>query len=933
MDELLQKTNKVFSEQKLLGNYDFSEEEYSFMLNKVGRLCYKLLYYGEEFEARYHKLIFITLVEITKRWKDSEKEDDDEENFRFWDYISKFLIGEDNINQKLYHAFTVLISQMGNRRMLPTVLTGKRYYSTLMMHSFAPKNSIFSFFDLCYNIFKKDLEFGFTSDDEWLCEVVAEQMKTVLGGGYREDKKVSIGSSAYSIKIGLRSFSLHEDLSLEFINFIKDTFYQINKLFNRERINASTRLDNYIIEWWENRIEFENVACNTNGKKVGTTVTKDNIVAKYIRDENLVYLYIPSVRLDNDSCNVWITVYVKEEQVISEEIRTIKGELVYKSKPIALELNKLLMYYDIINIKVEIRENNSVIFNSEKTKSSSLNREFILFDREKEVFSQLNIPANYFVYSKDIDALKSVPHELTTCGTNFYSIYPKVGESLTGITKQVLFVDKIKSACLGKNICLIGNLLNVEWHLDEISCVVYASSVKLIIPVNFNLKVLELRIDKKTYKLIEINFESIENDCYQFELISLGLIHEGYPTEISVFSYEKEKTILNETIIVFPNLDIQFNHPFYYGDIVRKLTVNNGIEDQELTWSNKDNEIVCPFNDGILLIKVIYLKWRINNNEWKNEPINRKLWYKEFLENGDLLEIDNPIEDKDITIFGKADGEPFEIARNKIGKYEIGRSIFSYEGKRDISVYFLCGKYCFELFTIATKNHFTANPLLYINGKVFWNVEETFVGDKNNEFFLVIKSNDNNLRTKITNINSEIKNLNEDICKVQVKIKDQNIFLKTESYQLIYEGELLIGSPEKFKFKNKIISLISANCFNFKSSEWIPINPKYFIRKLKLVQEYENTYYAGQLCMVNHDGGIIVVNTMKNEKGEYDNINPVRVEFRDNSTLWLVAGWEGGNDFIGNLFYNMRLKDLCNIQKQDNRFDEINLYKYKEEDV
>ncbi len=41
---------------------------------------------------------------------------------------------------------------------------------------------------------------------------------------------------------------------------------------------------------------------------------------------------------------------------------------------------------------------------------------------------------------------------------------------------------------------------------------------------------------------------------------------------------------------------------------------------------------------------------------------------------------------------------------------------------------------------------------------------------------------------------------------------------------------------------------------------------------------------------------------MENEKGTYDKINPVRIELRDNSTFWLVAGWEGGNDFIGNLF-------------------------------
>ncbi len=106
----------------------------------------------------------------------------------------------------------------------------------------------------------------------------------------------------------------------------------------------------------------------------------------------------------------------------------------------------------------------------------------------------------------------------------------------------------------------------------------------------------------------ELNYERIESGCYQYGLKQLGLILKTILLKFHLYSYEKEATILSETIIVLPNLDIQFNHPFYYGDIERKLTVNNGDECQELTWSNQDNEIKCPFNEGILLIKIAYFK-------------------------------------------------------------------------------------------------------------------------------------------------------------------------------------------------------------------------------------------------------------------------------------------------------------------------------------
>ena len=932
MDELLQKINKNFSEHKLLGNFDFTEDEYSELLEKVGLLCNSLLNSDNVFEDKHHKLIFTTLVEISKRWKDSNNEHNIEEKSHFWNYISKHLISKDSINPKLYHAFTDVILKLGRRELLPVVLTGKKYYSTLMMHSYSPKNSLFSFYDLCYNIFKKDLDFGFTNADEWLCEIVAAQMKTILSGGYREDKKVSIGSSAYSIKIGLRSFSVNENLSGDFVQFIKDTFYQINKLVNREPIDENTRLERYIVEWWKNKTEFEKVSDDTTRKRRVPTVSKENIVAKYFRDENSVFLYIPSIRLDDLYSKVWIEVYVEGKQVLFEEIKTKRGELVVATTQIKSELNKLLENSDTINLQVAINENHTVIFDSERNKATSLNREFILFEGEKEVLSQINKPTNYFVYSKDIDALKAVPEELSTYGTNLYNIYPKAGERLSGIIKQVRFIEKTKTASIGKTACLIGDELNIEWFLDDISCIVYSSDVELLVPENANLKAFELQIDNKAHKLHELTFEKIESGCYQFGLKALGLILENYPTEINLFSYEKESMILSETIIVLPNLEIQFNHPFYYGDLERKLIVKNDDEALELTWSNQDKEIRCPINDGILLIKIPYLRWRINNNEWQNAPSNKKLWYKDFLANGDTLEIDNPKENDDIIIFGRANGKPFEIVKNQSGNFEIGRAIYANESITDITVYIVLRKDIFEIFTVSTKEHFIANPLTYTDGKVFWNVEDSFVGEKNNEFFLIIKSSDNNFRSKISYKNSEIKDFHDDICKIQVKIKDKNIFSKSENYKLIYEGELFIGSPEKLRFKHKKIQLLSANCFDSKESEWIPFRPKYFIDKLKFVQEDENNYYTGQLCVIDKNGETRVINTMKNEKGIDVKTNPVRIELRDNSTLWLVAGWEGSNDFIGNLFCDKSDKSICNIEKQNTRFGEINLYKFKEED-
>ena len=142
--------------------------------------------------------------------------------------------------------------------------------------------------------------------------------------------------------------------------------------------------------------------------------------------------------------------------------------------------------------------------------------------------------------------------------------------------------------------------------------------------------------------------------------------------------------------------------------------------------------------------------------------------------------------------------------------------------------------------------------------------------------------------------NSEITNIYEDVCKIQVKIKDKNIFSKQDSYTTIFEDKLIVGKREQFRFYKKRIVLNSANCFNKNSIIFIP---KYFIDELQYVEEYENVYYKGKLCVIDTAGTTRTLNTMENEKQTYDKTNPVRIELRDNSTLWLVAGYEGGNDF------------------------------------
>ena len=93
INNIVQRVEQVFNENKLIGNHDFTDDEYSFMVDYISDLCNQLNSSNDKyFDKKFDKLIFATLVEISKRWKDMETVEESEENSSFWCFIFKILI-------------------------------------------------------------------------------------------------------------------------------------------------------------------------------------------------------------------------------------------------------------------------------------------------------------------------------------------------------------------------------------------------------------------------------------------------------------------------------------------------------------------------------------------------------------------------------------------------------------------------------------------------------------------------------------------------------------------------------------------------------------------------------------------------------------------------------------------------------------------------
>ena len=932
LTELTQKIKNAIQDNRLVGNTSFSYDEYEALLEYTCRLStivpicskneskIKIAKIIEEIDetgetVKVYETIFVTLVEIAKRWKS----DDDNNDTSFWKFAFKTIGIE--YNQKLYKDYLDVINDLGRTNKILIADTGKEYWATLMMHAFAPIKSIYAFLDLGYNIYKKDLDFNYTESDRSVCGIATVRFCEILQSAVGNNKTVSIGTNTYGVKIGLRTLALNDATQNDFVALLDKTLEIINKLFHRQEFKPEGYFEKLICDWWQNKLAEAGRDRKTVHKSA-PAVSKQNITVKFVRDDDTVNIVIPPIRLDGGTAStIWLSVYVgyNDEQRVSEELFTKIGELTVTTKQKVIDLNKLFQGDEPIKFHVKITENGTVIF------SKIIEKEFLLFSGENEVLSQISKANNYFVYARDINVIKT-PDEISEYASNLYNIYPKAGEILSGTTQQVFFLDKASVVGNKDAVCLLGNLSDCEWQRGDISCAVFCGQVKLLIPDEISVNGLELVVGTKRFLLSEL---AIRREGHQFFDIT-DYIPKLKPSDVSVYSHLKEKQLLCENIVVFPNLSIVFGKEAFYGSDEKKLTISVDDERKNLRWDNIQNEVIYPLNDGNLIIRIPYTRWRIDDNEWRNQPFNKKyMWYKKHFHNGSLLEIDSAIDMENATMFAYIDGQIEVVERNETsGNYAIGKYIYSRENKRKIVFFVLPPskenielkeriKEGIGLFTVATEEHFVSEPLVYSDGKLLWQPEDSFVGDETRQFQADFyrKENEQFSVSGLKFSDDEIEGINEGIYKVKISSREKGLF-KNEA-KLFYEGEIIVGRKEKFHFENKRLKIISASG-ELRVGEnaqmyWKPFKFDYYIDKIEFVERDGYEYYIGRLFVFDNSRKIYL-DKMKNLSNEDEHINPVRIDIVTDNTFELTAGYnnEDESDFLGPLIYDIKQQSICN---------------------
>jgi len=860
---LKDKISEAFKDS-FVGNYIFTPEELNDIYDEVG-LKLRLISneWGASLSPLDYELVFVALVNLAKEW--ASKDD------AFFDYIYKKLLGTNTSNGKAYNQIVNAINKLSNNKIFILDSFTKKYYATICSHAFAPQTSIESFFDMCWEIYCKDLDQQYKENDP-VFGMISNCLQDRFIGKYDEEETLQIGSQAYYFRAGIKGLAIDKcDLLSKLINNVMQI---INSLFNSEPIILNKYLNVLVNNWWmKKELNFGIKKLSRPSNREYVIPEYSQIKPKYIMKNQLVKLFIPSIRLHNNiNYAPYIEIY-SNNQCISEEMGLKGSGILMATIPFEYDVSKL----QINNIRIELTHCGKVIYNS----NDELNREFVFFKDEKEITSQECLPGIYFLYFEDKKLLNRLPLDINKIALNTYSIDAVVGDIIQSNNKTIFFENERSEKPLyfvaKENTKMFFYFKNQDYKVID---------GELSIDVNSELEInnFGIRYSDVTFKLSDFSFSKIDNKC---RYLLSSLTNPGEPQIISIFRYSDNLIIDSISFIKFNDIKIEFDKNLYY-DKNLLGTVNFSADKIKMSknFNICDDEIYLNLNEGKIIISPPVFKWKIDNSEWNYQPIN-KIWYKNIT-NTSVLYIDLP----DNMLCGIAINNTYlEQIGNKL-EYKVGQAVYSlssFENTNPLVIYAKVDDQLLQIVNIFIKEKFIDDPIYVFsqNHELIW-LPEFYVGNENSKFRIDIIDENNIIDSVYCDCDKKRLVLNDKsdgFYKLKIYLISQG-FLKYDKF--LYEKNFVLGNEKALKYRNKYFVINEVMLFDSVQANRIrPLN----IDSIKYLGTKDGfDYYSGNLYVITKNVDKKYLNSMKDDNNCYVNINPVRIEIKSDNACYLGYG-------------------------------------------
>ena len=369
-------SDSILRKYPLIGQYEPSDREFDALFSAATDCVLRASRAGSVLSKKDEIVLTVATVQLLK--KRGSQEEDDTQDDTLWSYIyQQYGFNPENsatTKQRVYKAFCDAIKEtleLYHRFFAPSHTM--RYYTSLLLHAIAPKESIDSLFDDLFDFYVHNLDFQYVADDISYKMLV----KGMQARWTNADSEVQLKNRAVT--------SALKTLLLERPGYMAVLFDEltekIDRLLRGETVQIDDRWDRLLVEWYQRKSSIERSQIQGEKRKHNTefiATTAERIFVQYRMEKEKVGLFVPQIRLSSTGeSRPLLTIWQGTECVYRCSLSTIGDDLCLTTKKKFIPLDETdIDFNSDLELKVDIQYQEETVYSS----LAKLHRKVICFD-------------------------------------------------------------------------------------------------------------------------------------------------------------------------------------------------------------------------------------------------------------------------------------------------------------------------------------------------------------------------------------------------------------------------------------------------------------------------------------------------------------------------------------------------------------------------
>ena len=373
----------VFRAYPLAGEYQLTDAEDALLYQSASETVKKVLIDGGRTSVREDAVLVLETINLLKGW--SSELADEETSGSLWNYIFlQYGFNPENSEaaaNRLYNYFRGAIKgTLAHYKRFFAPEGTQRYYTSLLLHALAPKQSIESLYSILFDFYVKNLDFQYVTEDISY-KVFTKGMRARWDSRVAKNDELQLRADA--IFSGLQTlFKERPGYMAVLCDSIVKKMDAILRNENTDLIDPDRNYwDTILVEWYQRKSSTERVQAQGEQRQRKTeyvATTTDRIYAQYTMEHSSVGIAIPKIRLSKVAQQrPVIKIYQSEICIYNAELSVTGDELCLTTRSLFIPFEE--MSYDFSNtpaIRVEIHYDGELLYNS----AEKLYRQYILLD-------------------------------------------------------------------------------------------------------------------------------------------------------------------------------------------------------------------------------------------------------------------------------------------------------------------------------------------------------------------------------------------------------------------------------------------------------------------------------------------------------------------------------------------------------------------------